>query len=204
MRNANANNAATQQRSVETAAKSKNPMEAIDVFNFTSNAENGQNFTLYCKTKSDMDSKILKWAFKLAERNVSPFYKELSMGWQPKVKQNDLNKGWARYLVAVDSKKTPVAYSMFRFDMDYGHPVLYCYEMQIDPSAHRQGLGKHMMSALEKCAKHWKMDKVVLTVLKNNVNAQGFFKSMGYILDDSSPDILEKADYEILSKSVLE
>lgn len=76
------------------------------------------------------------------------------------------------------------------------------YEMQIEPSAQRQGLGKHMMLALEQCAKHWKMEKVVLTVLKNNDNAQAFFKAIGYTLDDSSPDVLEKADYEILSKSV--
>ncbi|XP_013110459.1 N-alpha-acetyltransferase 40 [Stomoxys calcitrans] len=203
MTNSNVNNAAAQQRSVENAARSKNPLESQpDFMQFSSPAENSQTFSLYCKAKCDMDTKTLKWAFKLAERNVSPFYKQLSMGWQPKVKQNDLNKGWARYLVAVDKNKMPVAYSMFRFDMDYGQPVLYCYEMQIEPSVQRQGLGKHMMSALEECAKYWKMDKVVLTVLKNNQNAQAFFKSVGYVLDDSSPDILEKADYEILSKSV--
>lgn len=73
-----------------------------------------------------MDTKTLKWAFKLAERNVSPFYKVGPIGWQPKVKQSDLNKNWARYLVAVDKKsKQPIAYAMFRFDMDYGHSVLY-------------------------------------------------------------------------------
>lgn len=74
--------------------------------------------------------------------------------------------------------------------------------MQIEPSAQRKGLGKHMMMALEQCAKHWKMEKVVLTVLKNNENAQAFFKAIGYTLDDSSPDILEIADYEILSKTI--
>ncbi|XP_061402893.1 N-alpha-acetyltransferase 40 [Musca vetustissima] len=205
MTNATTNNAANQQRNVENAARSKNPLESFpDVFTYKSpkEAEDGASYSLYCRAKGDMDSKTLKWAFKLAEKNVSPFYKQLSMGWQPKVKQNDLMKGWARYLVAVDKSKTPVAYAMFRFDMDYGHPVLYCYEMQIEPSAQRQGLGKHMMLALERCAKHWKMDKIVLTVLKNNDNARAFFKTIGYVLDDSSPDILEKADYEILSKPV--
>lgn len=75
--------------------------------------------------------------------------------------------------------------------------------MQIEPSVHRQGLGKHMMFALEQCAKQWKMEKVVLTVLKNNATACSFFKAVGYVPDESSPDILEKADYEILSKSTL-
>lgn len=221
MTNSNVNNAANQHRNIENAARSKNPFESIpDVLSYkTSNAE----FSLYGRAKNDMEGKVLKWAFKLAERNVSPFYKQMSMGWQPKVKQGDLNKSWARYLVAVDANKTPVAYSMFRFDMDYGQSVLYwyvhmvklneesvcipifyftfcSYELQIEPIAQRQGLGKHMMLALERCANQWKMEKVVLTVLKNNENAKAFFKVIGYNLDDSSPDILEKADYEILSK----
>ncbi|KAM7360020.1 N-alpha-acetyltransferase 40 [Cochliomyia hominivorax] len=200
MTNTSAMSASNQHRNIENASRAKNPFESLtDVLSYKSGAT---EFSLYSRTKNDMDAKNLKWAFKLAERNVSPFYKQLSMGWQPKVKQSDLNKSWARYLVAVDANKTPVAYSMFRFDLDYGHSVLYCYEMQIEPNAQRQGLGKHMMHALEKCAKYWKMEKVVLTVLKNNENAQTFFKAIGYTLDDSSPDILEKADYEILSKSI--
>ncbi|TMW53306.1 hypothetical protein DOY81_001606 [Sarcophaga bullata] len=200
MTNASVNNATMQQRNIENASRVKNPFESLpDVLLYRTGST---EYILYSRTKNDMDTKTLKWAFKLAERNVSPFYKTLSMGWQPKVKQSDLNKTWARYLVAVDTNKTPVAYAMFRFDMDYGHSVLYCYEMQIEPSAQRKGLGKHMMMALEQCAKHWKMEKIVLTVLKNNENAQAFFKAIGYTLDDSSPDILEKADYEILSKTI--
>lgn len=72
-----------------------------------------------------MGDKTLKWAFKLAEKNVGPFYKANSMGWQPKIKQADLNKNWARYLVACDKDKNPVAYAMFRFDFDYQMSVVY-------------------------------------------------------------------------------
>ncbi|XP_017472949.1 PREDICTED: N-alpha-acetyltransferase 40 [Rhagoletis zephyria] len=197
----NANSTTNQQRNVENAARAKNPLESVpDTSHFT--AKNGAEYKLYCRAKGDMDAKTLKWAFKLAERNVSPFYKALQMGWQPKVKQNDLNKKWARYLVATDKSGESVAYTMFRFDMDYGHSVLYCYEMQIESSSQRQGLGKFMMNALEQCARHWHMDKVVLTVLKNNTNATAFFKAIGYGLDETSPDILEKAEYEILSKCI--
>lgn len=195
----NTNSATIQQRNVENAGKAKNPFEAVpNAFQFT--AKNGAEYKLYCRTKSDMDAKTLKWAFKLAEHNVSPYYKALQMGWQPKVKQNDLNKKWARYLVATDKSGQPVAYTMFRFDMDYGNSVLYCYEMQIEEEYQRQGLGKFMMNLLQQCAQNWHMNKVVLTVLKNNTNATAFFKTIGYSLDETSPDILEKAEYEILSK----
>ncbi|XP_037956441.1 N-alpha-acetyltransferase 40-like [Teleopsis dalmanni] len=92
---------------------------------------------------------------------------------------------------------------MFRFDMDYGNSVIYCYEMQIETAYRRKGLGKFMMETLENCAKHWQLEKVILTVLNNNINAMSFFKTIGYILDDSSPDVLEKAEYKILSKCTL-
>lgn len=80
--------------------------------------------------------------------------------------------------------------------------LICSYEMQVDKSVQRQGLGRFIMSALDECAKHWGMEKVVLTVLKNNTGAISFFKTNGYDLDDSSPDILENADYEILSKII--
>lgn len=113
-----------QHKNLQRAAASKNPMEKVpDYASFAS--KDGSKFTLYCKTKSDMSDKTLKWAFKLAEKNVGPFYKSNSMGWQPKIKQADLNKNWARYLVATDKDKNPVAYAMFRFDFDYQMSVLY-------------------------------------------------------------------------------
>lgn len=115
---------AAQHKAIEKSAKEKNPLEPF-VQDFAMHSHDGAQYSLYCKWKSDMDAKTLKWAFRLAERNVSPFYKAGAIGWQPKVKQADLNKNWARYLVVVDKDKKPVAYSMFRFDMDYGQSVLY-------------------------------------------------------------------------------
>jgi len=73
----------------------------------------------------------------------------------------------------------------------------------IEESYRRMGLGRFMMTALEKCAELWKMEKVVLTVLKNNSDAREFFSKLGYLLDETSPDANEKADYEILSKELI-
>lgn len=120
--------ASFQHRAIEKANKVKNPFEpfADDFAKYTiKNDSDTQELTIYCKWKADIDAKVIKWAFKLAERNVSGFYKVNPCGWQPKIKQSDLNKKWARYLVATDKTKRPIAYAMFRFDMDYGHSVLY-------------------------------------------------------------------------------
>lgn len=123
---------------------------------------------------------VLKWAFKLAERNVGPYYKTCRVGWQPKVKQADLNKNWARYLIVIDqATKKNAAYCMFRFDLDYGSSVLYCYEMQVEEPYQRKGLGAFLLQALEEMTRLWKMEKLVLTVLKNNPGALRFYERLG-------------------------
>ncbi|XP_017967402.1 N-alpha-acetyltransferase 40 isoform X2 [Drosophila navojoa] len=114
---------AAKHKFVEAAARAKVPLETLPYESYKS--PSGEEFKLYCRAKSDMDAKTLKWTFKLAEQNVGPFYKQLKMGWQPKVKHSELNKNWARFLVAQNDQKQPVAYTMFRFDMDGGDCVLY-------------------------------------------------------------------------------
>jgi len=118
------------------------------------------------------------------------------------VKQSDLNKNWARYLVALDKTKKPVGYSMFRFDMDYSRSVVYCYELHIEKEYQRKGLGRFFINALEEMTKYYKMEKLVLTVLSNNDDGIKFFHSMGFVTDDTSPSKSDNLDYEILSKNM--
>lgn len=75
--------------------------------------------------------------------------------------------------------------------------------MQIEKTYQRKGLGRFMMTALEKIAKHYGMEKLILTVLSNNEDGLTFFKSLGFSKDDSSPDTVENTGYEILSKSLI-
>ncbi|XP_068155930.1 N-alpha-acetyltransferase 40 [Drosophila tropicalis] len=193
--------AAAKQKFVEAATRSKNPLDSLPYSSFTSPC--GEKFKLICSAKNDLDAKTIKWACKLAEQNVSPFYKLTKIGWQPKIKQAEHNKAWARYLVAQNEKNENVAYAMFRFDLDNGDCVLYCYEMQVASNYQRKGLGRFIMKLLEDCARHWHLEKIILTVLNNNENSKLFYKALDYQKDETSPDVLEEADYEILSKSTL-
>ncbi|KAL7729334.1 hypothetical protein ACLKA6_008909 [Drosophila palustris] len=195
--------ASAKHKFVEAAARAKNPLEKLPVQCDSYKSKTSEEFKLYCRAKSDMDAKTLKWTFKLAEQNVGPYYKQLKMGWKPKIKQAELNKNWARFLVALNQQNQPVAYTMFRFDMDDGDCVLYCYEIQISPEYQRKGLGKFMMETLESCARFWQLEKIMLTVLNNNESSLKFFKTLGYVTDETSPDVLQEADYQILSKTML-
>lgn len=56
------------------------------------------------------------------------------------------------------------------------------------------------MTCLEKMAKVWQMDRVVLTVLTNNEGAMRFYKRLGYTIDETNP--ADETDYVILSKQI--
>lgn len=72
--------------------------------------------------------------------------------------------------------------------------------MQVEPDYQRKGLGRFIMLALEKIARHYDMEKLILTVLTNNENGLTFFKGLGFAADDTTPEAKEATGYAILSK----
>lgn len=54
--------------------------------------------------------------------------------------------------------------------------------MQVEKEHQRKGLGRFLMSALEKMARHYQMEKLILTVLTNNEAGSTFFKNVGFSL----------------------
>lgn len=115
--------AGTQHRNIEKANQQKNPFTELSQEYGKYEKENLKIEISY-KGIKEMSKDLQKWCFKLAERNVGPYYKTCKLGWQPKVKQNDMTKSWARYLIAKDGNKN-AGFVLFRFDMDYGRSVIY-------------------------------------------------------------------------------
>ncbi|KAI9279303.1 hypothetical protein BY458DRAFT_502639 [Sporodiniella umbellata] len=121
----------------------------------------------------------------------------------------------ARYLIArsrtdVNEIKGFLLFQMVQeetMDDDIMANCAYCYEIQLACDARGQGLGEYMMSTLWKIGKHWKMDKVMLTVFKANKAAFRFYiEKLGFELDEVSPGAClpkykaKRFDYELLSK----
>lgn len=46
-------------------------------------------------------------------------------GWDEKDKREEMMESAAWYLIAYSSEGKPLAFSHFRFDIDYDYPVLY-------------------------------------------------------------------------------
>jgi GNAT superfamily N-acetyltransferase len=89
---------------------------------------------------------------------------------------------------------------MFRFDLDYGRSVLYTYEMQVEEKFQKKGLGSFMMESLEKMAISFTMERMVLTLLTNNPDAQRFYERLGYKVDETDEG---NEGYRIYSKILL-
>lgn len=154
-----------------------------------------------CGRASHFDVGLRDWAFDLTEGNMRAMYEASNWGWNPSAKRRELCHEDALYLVA-ESAKGPCGFVHFRFDMDFGRPVLYCYEIQLESAVQRKGLGTFLMSTLEALASKFRMHRVVLTVFRSNGAALDFYvERLGYCKDKSCPPEGE-ADYVILSKKV--
>ncbi|XP_056639250.1 N-alpha-acetyltransferase 40 isoform X1 [Diorhabda carinulata] len=184
---------------VAQANKLEDPLQPFPVFRKFN--KNGLEAELFAKKSTNLDEFIKEWSFNLTKKNMQLKYEQCSWGWCDSKKREELFDEAAWYLVAKGLDGTLLGFSHFRFDIDEGQEVLYCYELQLDPSYQRKGLGKFMMQVLELVAFKNSMKKVVLTVLKNNQSSK-FFKALNYELDESSPidDEEESYPYEILSK----
>lgn len=95
------------------------------------------------------------------------------------------------------SNNSLAAFVHFRFDIEDLIEVLYVYEVQLEKSVRRKGLGKYLMGFMETLAFHYKMKSVVLTVLKSEEDVVKFYFSQQYEIEPYTP---EDAFYYILGK----
>ncbi|XP_071551499.1 N-alpha-acetyltransferase 40 [Panulirus ornatus] len=165
---------------------------------------NGLSCQLICKRVKEVEPVMMQWAIDLCKRNMRGMYVKSSQGWHEDEKREEMTEDAAWYLFAIDTlSEKPIAFSHFRFDIDYGDEVLYCYELQLEMDCRNKGLGKFMMQVLELMAFSNQMQKVVLTVFKHNPDGMAFFRKCRYETDETSPEdtFEESFDYSILSKS---
>nr|XP_046183857.1 N-alpha-acetyltransferase 40-like [Oncorhynchus gorbuscha] len=120
-------------------------------------------------------------------------------------KRDEMDDERAWYLLTRDTDSSSVAFSHFRFDVECGEEVLYCYEVQLESRVRRKGLGKFLIQILQLIANSIQMKKVMLTVFKHNHGAHQFFRdAFRFEIDDTSPSMSgccgDDCTYEILSR----
>jgi len=188
--------------SVNKANAQDNPLVALPSFQVYN--RNDVNLVIEAKKVTELDTETRDWIVDLMERNMKEMYVKSEWGWNAENKKAELMEEAAWYLLAREAETNkPLAFSHFRFDMDHDDDVLYCYEIQLEESVRRKGLGKFMMKVLELMMMKNDLLKIMLTVFKHNDVASKFFKEvLKYEIDETCPydTVYEQFDYEILSR----
>jgi len=190
---------------VKAANSSSDPLENLP--SFKKYNKNDLEVELTAERLTDLDETTKTWLMEVLEKNMKALYEESDWGWKESTKRDEMfdDRAWylmARSVASEDAGKL-LGFSHFRFDMDYDDEVLYVYEIQLEDSVKRKGLGKFMMQVLEIMAFKADMRKIMLTCFKHNPAAQKFFKgALKYEIDETCPgdDVYEQHDYEIVSK----
>ena len=130
---------------------------------------------------------------KLFTENMKEFYESSSWGLDTGDKLAELRHENAKYLV-VHENDSICAFCHFRFEDE---EVLYIWELQVSDEYRGIGLGRLLMSIVEKVALSQGRTKMMLTVFTTNVGARTFYKRLGFKSDRESP---RNADYVILFK----
>ncbi|XP_068117416.1 N-alpha-acetyltransferase 40 isoform X4 [Hyperolius riggenbachi] len=142
---------------VQAANQLGDPLGAFPVFKKFD--RNGLNLTIECCRVTDLDQKTLDWAFELTKSNMQLLYEQSEWGWKEKEKREELSDERAWYLIARDELGAPVAFVHFRFDVECGDEVLYCYEVQLEVRVRRKGVGKFLVQILQLMANRFEIDE---------------------------------------------
>lgn len=172
---------------VAEANKIDDPLAPL--VSFQKYTKNDLNLTISCHKRENVDEDILQWALDLTRTNMEALYEESGWGWKDREKLQELKDDNARYLIVKNEEENPVAFIHFRFDLDYGQPVVYCYEIQLEPEVRRKGLGYFLMQILQLFAIKNSLFKVSATILRINDQSMDFFmKKLKFTEDETSPD----------------
>ncbi|VDL74734.1 unnamed protein product [Nippostrongylus brasiliensis] len=195
----------TSKKNVKKASKMPNPVEKFQCLPALDDRKTVDGETLSFETywATHLSEEQSAWVFDLFKKNMFNFYSMSQWGWDPESKKAELGATTARFIIAKNEKGEPIGYTHYRFDMDHNSSVLYCYEIQVEESYQKKGVGTLLIQTLETLAEKTGMEKVMATVFAFNEKSLGFFHKLGYETDVTCPDENQGRDYLILSKPVV-
>ncbi|KAI9770350.1 MAG: hypothetical protein M1839_003227 [Geoglossum umbratile] len=173
--------------------------------------------------------------FALIRDTSAEMYRRSAMGWRPGAKQREMRVEDMRYLVVKapgsvekvgdggegegraegagdvsvrgEGEPVVVGFLSFMLTVEDGYPVVYCYEIHLQPFMRGCGLGKHLMGLVEGVGRRVGVDKAMLTVFLKNKPGMKFYEQIGYTEDEFSPapkrlrnGRMKRPGYVILSK----
>jgi ribosomal protein S18 acetylase RimI-like enzyme len=139
----------------------------------------------------------------LTRTNMKSFYDachEEEWKWSDEDKLMSFLNPKSRFLIVEETSVGITAFVCFRFLVDAKRPVVYIYELQVDPQRTSQGLGRRLLKEVEgMCKQHSPgISDCMLTCFRKNERALRFYNNLGFKEDKTSPS--SGCSYIILSR----
>ncbi|KAG9139879.1 hypothetical protein Leryth_015257 [Lithospermum erythrorhizon] len=201
---------------IEAAVSDKDPLIHFPSLHYYIN--HGLSVSLKSGHGGVLSCQLKQYIKVLLKANMEvPFGREWPA--EEKVKHREMVAPEARYIFVYEtsdcdsnrisntSEGMVVGFVHYRFVIEEEVPVLYVYELQLEPHVQGKGLGKFLMQLLELIAQKNKMGAVVLTVQKANRSAMNFYTGkLRYTVSAISPSRVDQllglqSSYEILCKA---
>jgi len=120
----------------------------------------------------------------------------------------DINADSAVIATRNTSQTAPeiIGFASFMLTHAPPEPVIYLYELHLQPAYRALGLGAHLLKTIEDIGRSVGVQRAMLTVFKSNTDARAWYAHKGWEVDSTSPGDVElrrgsrECDYEIRSK----
>ncbi|KAK4241180.1 acyl-CoA N-acyltransferase [Achaetomium macrosporum] len=149
--------------------------------------------------------------FRLIEETSRKDYENSAWKWRPEKKLKEMKSPDLRY-VLVKEKDTGLirAFTSLMPTYEEGQPVIYCYEIHLQPELRGTGLGALLMAIHSTVGANLPpVTKVMLTCFLSNQRALAFYRKLGFEKDEISPGPRKLRhgktfipDYVIMSQAV--
>ncbi|KAJ4291451.1 hypothetical protein N0V88_006046 [Collariella sp. IMI 366227] len=168
-------------------------------------------YTISLVSAGKLEEDELAACLKLIEQTSRNDYENSSGKWHPGKKLKEMKSPELRY-VLVREKETQLirGFTSLMPTYEEGTPVIYCYEIHLNPGLQGTGLGALLMSFHSTVAVNLSpVTKVMLTCFLSNQRGLEFYRKLGFETDEISPVPRKlrfgktfNPDYVILSKRV--
>jgi GNAT superfamily N-acetyltransferase len=160
-------------------------------------------------TRSEVD-----WAFDLTKEHMEDRYDNSGYGWDDDDKRRELTEQGTRFILVRENVAESssggklLGFVHFRFtvqgeimDTMAGEPCLFLWDIHLEESVQRKGLGKHLLTLLELIARREKMKYVAVPIQLNDEWAKNWIQRMkGYQPDSSLYELVGfDSEVEVLS-----
>ncbi|XP_050087802.1 N-alpha-acetyltransferase 40-like [Anopheles aquasalis] len=159
-----------------------------------------RRLSISCFQRCDLDRSFIDWAYRLLEQSVQPRFKTFGFRWSKVETRKELGKKRSRYLVVMDRGSVPLGFALYNFEVESGQAMLNCSWIVLKERIRGQGLGSHLITALETIARHTQMEAIMIALPRQDTLSINLFIDLNFQLDKrTAPGAL----YVVLSKPTL-